>query len=432
MCRGDVAAAVGVLEACLHGGGGGGSGGGKCRGLGAPCDSSENSVLHLMAERHAFVDVVALAVAAGCDVTARNKALKTPVMVAAACGDAAMLAALIHCGQAAGQRGSGGGGGGVCSAPECGARLPVLPTSGEDVATPPAVSARDIVCLHKKNAWSALMYAAKVGSLACIQALLVHGASVEEENKEGATALYIAARESPDAVAPDTLAALVAAGAVPTHRTRSGRTPLLAAAAAGRVAAVQALCAAAGAPRLIAAATDTSGVTVFHEVAAVGHLPVLAALLAVLPPGDARAAQLNARDTTGRTAVHYAAASGVPSMVAALLASGWEADCTDDRGCTPLYYAAMKDDVGALDVLLTAGAAPAGVNPQRTALHVAAMWGAAAAISRLLQALAGAAGGVAAAIAARDRDGATPVEVARARGHAAAAAVLEDVANNKS
>ena len=92
---------------------------------------------------------------------------------------------------------------------------------------------------HKTNAWTPLMYAAKGGHADVTRVLIASGADVHGElsplgvcavrapscvadaNREGASALYIAAREGRAAV----VELLLAAGADPCAETSTARTP---------------------------------------------------------------------------------------------------------------------------------------------------------------------------------------------------------------
>lgn len=361
-------------------------------GSAALSDGAGNTLLHIAAEA-GLADRIPLLVSVGCDPCARNKDLKQPLMVAAARGDVECMLALFSC----------------------------VPADEW-----PAFSNH-----YKRNAWPALMYAAKAGSEAAVGLLLSRGADVHAANKEGATALYIAARESGN---PGVLRQLAAAGASVNLHVKNGRTPLLAAIAAGNAPAVDVLVRELHAD--ILGAGDASGLTPFHEAAecdqlecfdicweavtrgasgagsggggcssATGHgcggggaiSDGAAATPSVAEPARnsatapaAAAATCGAgtvstcspvtspvalRDSNGRTALHYAAMSGAQRMVVACLAHGWCPDAADERGATPAFYAAVKGHLPVLRLLVEAHGAA--VNPrtsQRSALHGAAIW----------------------------------------------------------
>jgi hypothetical protein len=85
-----------------------------------------------------------------------------------------------------------------------------------------------------------LREAAYENDLAAVQAFLAHGADLEARDRDGDTALHMAAIQAGPAV----IAALIAAGADPDARSTGGQTPLFHAAEHGNLPAVKALLAA--------------------------------------------------------------------------------------------------------------------------------------------------------------------------------------------
>lgn len=294
-------------------------------------DGGGSTLLHLACE-HRHAAVVTALLHAGAQPDARDKQLKTALMTAAAAGAVECVAVLLAHSHAHG---------GAAAA---------------------AVHANH----QKKNGWTALMYAAKAGSVECVNALLEAGARVHDVNKEGADALYLAARESGSV---HILRALLDAGAQADVRCRNGRFALLAAAAAGHTQAVP--CIVAAAPSMLLA-VDASGVTAFHDAAQNGHAATAAQLWSLCAP-EQQALAVCQVDVTGRTALHFAVASGSDACVAWCLAHGWAVDARDERLATPLYYACIKNDAPIVRILLEHGADVCLGTLHRPVLHACLM-----------------------------------------------------------
>lgn len=171
----------------------------------------------------------------------------------------------------------------------------------------------------------------------------------------------------------------------------------------------------------------------------------------------AAGADLEARDGNGRTAVHVAAFASQEEALAALAKAGADMNGFDDDGYDAVTIAAVADDLPMLDAALAAGNDPGNVTSRwlGTALIAAAHLGHHEAVRRLIEAgapldhvnnlgwtalieavvlgdggpdhqktvahLVDAGGDRTIA----DRDGATPLDLARERGYGEIAALLE-------
>ena len=288
--------------------------------------SSEQTLLHIACERGHAVLATTL-VDAGSDVIARTRSLHTPAMLAATHGHTDCLRALLRSG----------------------------------------LSADTVLCSHRANAWSALMYAASNGFDACVHFILDslgEGSSkamvASDTNREGSTALHLAARNGHT----DVVATLLDAGFAINARSRCGRTPLLAAAAGGHEGTVSLLLERGADPLL----GDASGVTPLHECAQQGHVE-LVRLLLPLSIASTTTNVADVADIIGRSALHYAAVNGHAAVVAVLLGAGFAIDQPDDRGCTALYLAACGSHVDSMAVLLERGADPLSRSNLRGVFH---------------------------------------------------------------
>lgn len=144
--------------------------------------------------------------------------------------------------------------------------------------------------------------AAYENDLAAVQAFLAKGADIEARDRDGDTALHMAAIQASPAV----IAALIAAGADPNALSTDGQTPL------------------------------------FHA-AEHGNLPAVQALLVA-------GADVNARTKAGHTPLFYAIEQGHRPVVEALLAAGADLAARDKDGDTPLDLATYshRDDIADL------------------------------------------------------------------------------------
>jgi ankyrin repeat protein len=144
---------------------------------------------------------------------------------------------------------------------------------------------------------------------------------------------------------PQTVAALLEAGADPKTRDASGATALLVAEAAGSPEVVT-LLATRGAD---VNAVHPAGRAALHRAAGRGDLGVIEALLN-------QNADLEARDTKGCTPLMIAAQAGRVETVGALLDAGAAVDAADDKGRTALMLAASMGLRQTCGLLLTRGA----------------------------------------------------------------------------
>lgn len=158
---------------------------------------------------------------------------------------------------------------------------------------------------------------------------------------------------------------------------------------------------------------DHYGITLMHDVARRGHVPVLRLLLK-------QNMEINHQDSNGKTALHYAVREGrleaseillqagalpnVPDrfgqtplhlavdkrnrrMMQLLIVNGADVNAKDDRGQTPMHRAVRHASCAALiaKILLDAGAAPSVIDKDhRTPLHLAFKYGREEAIQLLL------------------------------------------------
>ena len=194
---------------------------------------------------------------------------------------------------------------------------------------------------------TALIFAAMVGDIDNIQALIAAGADVDAKNIEGDTALISAAwnplvggDESGECVR-----ALIAAGADVNARNSQGETALTRAARAVRVNSVEAL---------IAAGSDVNAIT------NKGNRPLTAAIFGrsaeCVQILIAAGANVNSKDDDGFTPLM---AASDDAIVEALIASGADVNAKTKKGETVLMKA--KDNPILADILRAAGALdPAG------------------------------------------------------------------------
>jgi len=275
----------------------------------------------------------------------------------------------------------------------------------------------------KANSWTPLHYAAKVGLTVSLQQLLDAGASASVRNKEGASPVYVAAREGhlaavrcllasappPVTVHAHTGQAAAAAGSVQggvnapayielevpvdtatrigalvTQGTLRGRTSLHAAVLGGHSQVLRALLQGleeAGfdpLDTLLEEIVDASGQSLQHEAAEAGSLACAKVLaeqggLRAWPP------QVNP-DVAGRLPIHAACLNGHADVLQWLLETVPEAAeggpaFVDGGGCTALYHACSAGATACVDVLLAAGSDALDGNVRRSAVHIAAVNG---------------------------------------------------------
>ncbi|HEV7867509.1 MAG TPA: ankyrin repeat domain-containing protein [Chthoniobacteraceae bacterium] len=189
-----------------------------------------------------------------------------------------------------------------------------------------------------------LLVAAQHGNAGGLEALLASKAKTDPRDREGLTALHLAAKgptvadddsEKPGAI-PElaaggygpTLKLLLATGADIATRDRAGRTPLHHAVASGNLPALLALMSARSSVFL----TDLVGATPLHWAAARGRPEAALALLSAGAPCDAS-------DAERQTPLHMAVASGHRELVEILVEHGANVAARNAKGQTPAYYA---------------------------------------------------------------------------------------------
>jgi hypothetical protein len=178
-----------------------------------------------------------------------------------------------------------------------------------------------------------LLESAMLGQLARVKQLIATGVPVDTVDRRGFTPLMWAAAGGQ----ADLVRFLLESGAAPDRRAGDGTSALMLAAANGFTEVVRALIVRG------ANAAVRSGVTPQQLAAARGHTATAALL--------AQAEGLGAR-------LLQASNEGHDAAVRQLLALGAPANFTDERGATPLMFAARNGDLGILQFLLSRGADP--------------------------------------------------------------------------
>jgi len=185
-------------------------------------------------------------------------------------------------------------------------------------------------------------HAAAVGDLARVTLLLQDRASLaNRRDTTGRTPLHRAAARGNSEIAK----ALLKAGADSNPRNKAGATPIHWAAGGGFVDVVQVLLEA----RADANARTRGGGTPLMRAVENGHVEVARVLLA-------RGAFVNARDREGLTAMHFAAKRSQKDLVDALLAYRADVNARSKRGETPLRNAARGRERQRAEYLLAHGA----------------------------------------------------------------------------
>lgn len=272
--------------------------------------------------------------------------------------------------------------------PKVAALLAAVRSEELKTVDPALVNARD------QGGSTPLHHAAAFGSLKTMQLLLEQGAEVNAKNRRGATPLHWAIHDETK------VRLLVERGAAVNTKQAEGRTPLYQAASIGNGLAVVKLLLEKGADVALAMAT---GQTPLMAAAGQGQVEVMKALLASKAKVDARSgtgatalmaaaaagsadgvrlllthgADPNAMTKRKATALQNAATAGVDEAVKLLLAAGAKVNVQDDRGYSPLMFAAGSDTVpvGVVKMLLAAGADREATGEKETARSLAAKRG---------------------------------------------------------
>ena len=213
-------------------------------------------------------------------------------------------------------------------------------------------------CVPLAAAGAPLIDAVKRQDAAAVNALLDRGATVNETEADGTTALHWAA-ERDDL---KTVGLLLDAGATATAANRFGVTPLELAANNGNGEIVERLLAAGADPN----ARSREGQTPLMSAALNGQAAAVAALLK--HGADVHAAE----SYRGQTALMLAAGEGNVEAMTLLLEAGASVGAKSKSGFTPLLFAVRNAQLDAVNLLLERGADANDLAPDgTTALNVA-------------------------------------------------------------
>ncbi|KAK5701307.1 hypothetical protein LTR17_022721 [Elasticomyces elasticus] len=256
-----------------------------------------------------------------------------------------------------------------------------------------------------------LHQAAHLNHTSCLSALLGHGADMSLEDAKGDTALHLAAWQGHC----EALTTLLAHGNVDVDwlSGRDGYSPLWCAISAYHIDAARLLLK--HGARVSRRSASGSGLLPLHQAAVTGQAAMCELLLE-------RGAQADGLDDDKSTAMHYASASGYLPCVQVLLKGGADVTLRQRHGLTPAHWSAHKGHTEVLSLLLAKGA-PINATAEEgaTPLHLAANRGHLPAVKVLLEK------GADRTINADAWDGeeGTAAEMARSKGHARVAKVIE-------
>ncbi|RMZ02992.1 hypothetical protein D0862_05837 [Hortaea werneckii] len=260
---------------------------------------------------------------------------------------------------------------------------------------------------------TALHQAAYLNNQRCLSLLLRHGAEISAEDAKGDSPLHLAAWTGH----VEALATFLSHGAdIDWLSGRDGCSPLWCAISAHQIDAARLLLKHGARVSLRSAASD-NGLLPLHQAAITSQTAMCELLLE-------RGALVDAPDDEGNTALHYAATSGSAPTVLALLRAGADVNLKQSQGLTPAHWAAHKGHEEVLLLLLSHGAL---VNARGKAnarpLHLAANRGHMAAVRILLEK-----GADWSKEAEWDGVRGTPARIARLKGHAGVAALIDKYA----
>lgn len=255
-------------------------------------------------------------------------------------------------------------------------------------AEPSLVKAKD------RQGSTPLHHAAGFGSLETMKLLLGHGAVLEAKNRRGSTPLHWAIHDEAK------VRLLLELGAAVNTKQADGRTPLYQAASLYNGHSILRLLLVTGADANLATA---AGQTPLMAAALRGDAGAMAlliehkagvntkngagstALMSAATNGNPKAVQLlldkgadaKVLNKWLESALGFAATAGVEETVKLLLAAGAPVNARDDRGYSPLMFAAASDTIpaGAVKRLLAAGADATFVGEGETARSLAAKRG---------------------------------------------------------
>ncbi|MTB53549.1 ankyrin repeat domain-containing protein [Lewinella sp. W8] len=183
----------------------------------------------------------------------------------------------------------------------------------------------DLLEAEDRNGFTPLMWAAWGDQVEIAQDLLKAGADVNHTNKYGWTALIEAADE--DAV--NTLKLLLDAGAYINSRSDQWNKSALSMAASENHREIFDI--------LVEAGARLEGSSALHVAAEEGNLDILMHMVENL------GADINERDERGRTPISYAAEEDEDGIVIYLMKAGADLSIADDRGKMPIDYAVEED-----------------------------------------------------------------------------------------
>ena len=219
-----------------------------------------------------------------------------------------------------------------------------------------------LVDCHTTRGRTPLMYAARGGFVDILQFLIDEGGNINEQDDDGISALHLASMVGQI----DTVQVLVQQKNLEIDlRSKVQRTALLTAVAHSQLHVIAYLLENGASIDVV----DSSGVTVWHEVAARGNVDAFDILLQF---GSIR----NGCDKIrARHPIHYAAIEGNTDLITALLDRRLvDMNIQDLDGCTAVYYAATNGHVDSLKCLLEHGADPNICSRRRSPLHCAVDW----------------------------------------------------------
>jgi ankyrin repeat protein len=197
-----------------------------------------------------------------------------------------------------------------------------------------------------------------------VRLLVASGANVNAKQADGRTPLFQAASMGGNSTS--IVRFLLENGADPNLAAANGQTPLMVAANRGNVEVVRMLIA----QKVNVNARSGNGATALIAAASGGSAQIVKLLLD-------QGADPNIRTKKNDSALGEAATAGVEESVRLLLAKGASVDAPDDRGYTPLMYAAASDAVPTtiVKLLLSKGADPKATGEGQTAASLAAKRG---------------------------------------------------------
>ena len=254
-----------------------------------------------------------------------------------------------------------------------------------------------------------LHQAAHLNHCACVSSLLRNGSTMSTGDAKGDTPLHLAAW----AGHVEALSTLLAYGAdVDWLSGRDGYSPLWCAISAYHIDAARLLLK--HGARVSLRSASGGGLMPLHQAAVTGQSAMCELLLE-------RGAQVDCLDEDSNTPLHYAAASGSGPSVRVLLKGRAQVDVEQAQGLTPGHWASHKGHADVLAMLIAyGGSVNATAEDGATPLHLAANRGHLATVRLLLEK-----GARRKSKAVWDGVEGTPADMARTKGHARVANVIE-------